>query len=309
MRLRIGLLSAVVLAGCAGVWAQTVEAPAGVATPPTQTNRNPNMDLLAESGAVNWHDGIATLTAAGPYPLERVADALSECLGIALSTERPLQIAFADDLLDVTAPNWLEKHPNGPHAFVSKPAKVSVDFRLDAAGNPADVMGMLKEVAEQVNEQQPYGFEVRTLQRKTGMGYVMVPTSTHDAAGQLIAPQPFLDTPITIKRQTAAIADFGGMVAEQVTQATGFHFECCLSGDGGGHILSSAWSIGRIEYEAVQKPAREVIADLMEAEGQPPRIMSGCEAASTWPCMINVQRTGALPGQTVGHTCKILGYR
>jgi hypothetical protein len=220
-----------------------------------------------------------------------------------LGTERPLEVYFASDMLDVSDPKWAAEHPNMQHPFVSKPAKVSVDFQLNAAGNPADVTGMLKEVARQVNEQQPYGFEVRTLQRKTGTGYVMVPRSTHDATGQLIHPQPFLDTPVTIKPQTAKIMDFWSMVAAQVTQATGFHFNCCQS-----FVAGQFWGMQQIPYEAVQKPAREVMADLMEAVGQVPRYMSACEPGGNRFCMINVEGTGALPGQTAGRTCRIPGY-
>ena len=121
--------------------------------------------------------------------------------------------------------------------------------------------------------------------------------------GQLIHPQPFLDTPVTIPPQTAAIAKFGSMVAAQVTQATGYHFDCCQS-----FVAGQIWGTQEIRYEAEKKPAREVLADLMEAAGQTPHFISACEPGSRQFCFISVEGMGVEPRKPPGGTCRIRGY-
>ena len=273
-------------------------------TPAPRTNMNPNLDLEEESGAIEWHDGMATLTAAGGYPMQQVSETLGKCLGIAVGTERELQV-WEGDLFDITAPTWLAAHPQGPHAFSGKPAKVKVDFQINEDRSAEDLEALLKEVARQVNEQVPYSFEVRKVVRKTGTLYAMVPTTTHDESGRLIHPTPFLDTPVTIPAQKAKVMDLGAMVAAQITATTGYHFSCCQS-----YVAGQLWGSNEIEYQADKRPARDVIADLMEAEGQVPGYMSACQARDRRFCMINVQPHPpvAMSKKPANDVCKIPGW-
>ncbi len=68
--------------------------PAGytdVSAPPKTTSFKPNLDLV-EYGSIEWHEGTATLEAGGSDAARQVARTLRDCLGLAVSSERPFQM-------------------------------------------------------------------------------------------------------------------------------------------------------------------------------------------------------------------------
>lgn len=104
-------------------------------------NDNPNVAKIHVYGRIEWHGDTAQLIAGGGWPLHVAALTLSSCLGISVSAEDPHYL-WLGDLLDVTAPQWLAKHPDR-HVYAAKPGKVSVSFRADDDGLPVDIAKLL----------------------------------------------------------------------------------------------------------------------------------------------------------------------
>jgi hypothetical protein len=85
----------------------------------TVVNTNPNYQKIKEYGRIEWHGDTATLVAAGSRPLYFVAQTLSTCLGVPVSSEDPRYLNVAD-LLN---PPPLPGKPFGRiHATTSKSA-------------------------------------------------------------------------------------------------------------------------------------------------------------------------------------------
>ena len=270
--------------------------------PPKRTNFNPNLDLLAESGSIEWHDGTATLVARGSSPMEDVAETVEKCLGVPVSSERPFQM-FLGDLLDVTDPKFVAQHPEPDRrAFASKPAKVQVDFATNPDGSAADVEAVLKAVAVQVNQQQPYEFTVEKVVRTKFTMFVLVPTATHDEQGAVIHPVPYMETTVALRAQKAAISDLANQMSAQISAKTGYRFYCCES-----YVAGIPWGSVPMEYGPAEKPAREMLADLMETEGRAQSYMAACESRSREFCFINVKGK-PIPAPPKTGVCRIPGY-
>jgi len=268
--------------------------------PPKRANFNPNLDLLAEFGSIEWHDGTATLIAGGSNPMEVVAETVEQCLGVPVSSERPFQM-FPGDLLDVTDPKFVAQHPEPDRrVFASKPAKVQVDFATNPDGSATDVEAVLKAVAAQVNTQQPYEFTVEKVMRPKFMMFAIVPTATHDEQGAVIRPVPYMETTVALRAQKAAISDLANQMTPQMSAKTGYKFNCCQV-----FVTGIPWGVGTIEYGPVEKPAREVLADLMAADGRAQSYMAACEARNREFCFVNVR---SVPKPTRRGVCSIPGF-
>lgn len=261
-----------------------------MSAPPKRTNFNPNLDLLAEYGSIEWHEGSATLAAGGSDAAGQVATTLRECLGLAVSSERPFQM-YTGDLLDTTDPKWAAQHPDpSKRVFAGKPAKVHVDFQTRADGTASNPEDLLDAVARELNAQQPYQVEVAVVIRPRFTMYALVPHATHDEQGHAIYPHPYMDTPITLPEQRTKIADLAMQMSNQMTQQTGDHFSCCQS-----IVMGVPWGMTELQYRASSKPAREVLADLMEAEGRAEAYSAACEAHNHDFCFINVATVREAP--------------
>src|ERR1700677_586628 len=121
-------------------------------------NANPNYAAIREFGHIEWHGETATLVAGSSRPLDMAALTLSTCLGVSVSSEDP-QYHYLGNLLDVTAPQWSAQHPES-HVYAGRPGKVEVTFSVLPDGSPSDIDKLLREIARQINEQQPYAFQV-----------------------------------------------------------------------------------------------------------------------------------------------------
>ena len=189
-----------------------------MSAPPKRTNFNPNLDLLAEYGSIEWHEDTATLEAGGSDAASQVATTLRDCLGLAVSSERPFQM-FAGDLLDTTDPKWAAQHPDpSKRVYAGKPGKVHVEFKTQKDGRASDPANLLKAVASELNAQQPYEVAVDTVVRPHFTMYALVPHAGHNERGEVMYPQPYMDTPITFSEQRTAIANLATQLANQLTQ-------------------------------------------------------------------------------------------
>ena len=212
----------------------------------------------------------------------------------------PFQM-YIGDLLDTTDPKWAAQHPDpSERVYAGKPAKVRVEFSTRHDGTATNPEDLLQAVADALNAQQPYEVEVETILRPHFTMYTLVPHATHNQEGHTIRPRPYMDTPITLSQQQNAIADLATQMANQMTQTTGFHFSCCQAG-----VAGRPWGWTKMQYQASSKPAREVLADLMEAEGRTKAYFAACEAHSHDFCFINVEAVRK-PSQKTG-ICRIPG--
>jgi hypothetical protein len=201
------------------------------------------------------------VVAAGSRPLYMAAFAISTCLGISVSAEDP-EYLYPGDLLDVTDPQWAIAHPDR-HSYAIKPGKVELSFPVDDAGYPADVNTLLQDAAAQVNQQQPYSFEVQKSINQGHTFYSFVPTRTHDREGNLVETAPYLDRKVTFIPHTDIVPHLFDVLGQSLHATTGSPFYCCLN----WMIERGPWHGPKITYRATDLPARKVLEDLIVKTG------------------------------------------
>lgn len=265
-------------------------------------NTNPNYAKIQEYGRIEWQGDTARLVAGGSRPLNFVALTLSTCLGVSVNYEDP-HYRYLGDLLDVTAPQWAAQHPDS-HAYAVKPGKVDITFDVTSDGSPVDLPKLLQDAVQQVNREQPYGFQVYVSGTKYRPIYSFIPTTDHDEKGSLEQTPPYLDQKITIPRQTAPIGDFSRMLTDALTANTGQKFFCCAATiPGPGPLIGPT-----ITYQATDKPARAVLEDLM-VEAESYDLL--CQPMDKRFCRINVHSdTTEMPERSPqSGVCSAFGYK
>lgn len=269
----------------------------------TVVNTNPNYKKIREYGRIEWHGDTATLVSAGSRPLYFVAQTLSTCLGVPVSSEDPRYLNVVD-LLDVTAPQWAAQHPDR-HAYASKPGKVEVIFNVGPEGLPNDVRGLLEEAAQQVNQQQSYGYQVLERIHENHSFYSLVPTTSHDAQGVLNPVPAYLDQKVTIPQQTATIASLASSMSQNLSDATGLHFDCCQSA-----VIGKFWGMKSMTYAATDRAARSVLEDLIANTGDEESYALTCEPLDKRFCFITVRADLVRKPSTAPQSgvCSALGY-
>ena len=157
-------------------------------------NANPNYAKIWDYGRIEWHGDTARLVAGSSRPLDFVAKTLSTCLGVSVSSEDP-HYRYLDDLLDVTAPQWATQHPEH-HAYAAKPGKVDITFTVASDGSPTDLPKLMQEAVQQVNQQQPYGYQVYESGSQDRLTFTFIPTASHNESGVLEQIPAYLDQKI-----------------------------------------------------------------------------------------------------------------
>lgn len=116
--------------------------------------------------------------------------------------------------MDDTAPSWLEKHPNGPRAYVVAGGVFHVKIPVDGYF-PDDPMQILPPVVEAYNRSDnPGRFQLRVVNERS---FDVIPTASNDG------PQtPLLDTEMSFD----ATADVGAYptlrrFCEELSRKTG----------------------------------------------------------------------------------------
>ena len=266
-------------------------------------NNNPNNAKIWDYGRIEWHGDTARLVAGSSRPLNFVAMTLSTCLGVSVSSEDP-HYRYLDDLLDVTAPQWAAQHPEH-HAYAAKPGKVDITFNVTSDGSPTDLPKLMQEAVQQVNQQQPYGYQVYESGSQDHPAFTFIPTASHNEKGVLEQIPAYLDQKITIPPQTAHVADFAALMSRQLSDEAGQHFSCCQA-----FVVGHLWGMESINYQATDRPARTVLADLIGATGDGQSYNASCQPMDNRFCFItvhaNVNRKPATAPQR--GMCTALGY-
>jgi len=100
---------------------------------------------------------------------------------------------------------------------------------------------------------------------------------------------------VTIPSGTRYVGQLASMMAEQLSQQTGFHVSCCQA-----MVSGVPWGMAKVTLEAQDKPAREVLKELMHLEEQANSELSmrhpvfdhwtlGCDGTGAAWCFIEVR--------------------
>jgi hypothetical protein len=132
-------------------------------------------------------------------------------------------------------------------------------FSVNGKGEPTDTLASLQQLKDAANREMPYAYRLDADKE----AYALVTTKTRNRTGGVIDMQPLLDHRVTIPQGTWHVREIAGLMAKQLSQQTGLHVSCCQAVVGG-----VPWGMGRITFEANDKPAREVLKELIRLEDE-----------------------------------------
>ena len=221
----------------------------------------------SECASVTRSNGEVVLTADSWDPVYALSATLADRYGVSVSVEGP-QWAFPGDAEDVAVadPQFSAQHHN-VHYLVMKPHIVQIRFSAVGGAAPADIHGLLLQLANSANKVLPYAYR---LDLQDGE-YVLVPTKTRNSAGELEEVQPLLDRHVSISPDSRPIAEHAKLMADELSRQTGLHISCCQS-----MVAGVPWGRAVVPFQADDEPAREVLRRLIRLEQR-----ENAEAAST----------------------------
>lgn len=211
----------------------------------------------SECASVSKEGGNIVLIANSWDPVAALAQTLADRYGISVSVEAP-KWDFPRDTEDVAIadPQYSATH-NHVHYQVMKRHLLQVRVPATVISATNDVPALLRRIADAANKVMPYGYRVDV----AGRDYGLVPTKTRNSTGVLEEIEPLLDRHVTIPDGMRPIAEHAKLLAQQLSQQTGFHVSCCQS-----VIFGIPWGMAKVQFGATNKPAREVLKALMQLE-------------------------------------------
>jgi hypothetical protein len=221
--------------------------------------QNPN-----ECASVTEHGDEVTIRAKSWDPVFNIGRTLADRYGIGVSVEAP-KWAFPSDTEDVAVadPEFSEQH-NNIHYKVMKRHTIEVRFSTSGLNHqfqgykhPDDVGQLLRQVADAANKEMSYGYRLEA----SGGDYALVPTSTRNSNGNIENVLPLLDRNVTIPLETRSIAEHAKLMADELSKQTGLHVGCCQA-----LVAGVPWGTAQISFGVDNKPARQVLKQLMVAE-------------------------------------------
>jgi len=235
-----------------------------LASSPIGDEQNPN-----ECASVTENGDEVTIRAESWDPVFNIGRTLSDRYGISVSVEAP-KWAFPSDTEDVAVADlkFSEQH-NNIHYDVMKRHTVEVRFSVSGNTHPGDVAQLLRQVANAANKEMPYRYRLDA----SGEDYGLVPTSTRNSNGDLEDVLPLLDRNVTIPPGTRSIAEHAKLMADELSKQTGLHVGCCQA-----LVAGVPWGTAQITFETNNKPARQVLKQLMVAEQK-----ANSESSATHP--------------------------
>jgi len=194
------------------------------------------------------------ITANSPRPLDDILGALAHQHGWHINYEEPHH--GKTEIVDNTAPSWLEQHPDGCRAYGVAGGAFHVKIPIDGYF-PVDPMQTLPPLVEAYNRSgNPGQFQLRVVSEKS---FDVVPTGSSDG------PQtPLLDTVMSFD----ATADVGAYLTlrrfcEELSRKTGHTVVFGGTGSPSENRLLQA----HIEQHSVNQPAREILRQMYEQVG------------------------------------------
>lgn len=192
---------------------------------------------------------VLEITANAPRPLDDVLAALAHQHDWHINYEDPKY--GKADIVDQTAPSWLEKHPNGPRAYGVAGGAFHVKIPIDGYF-PDDPMQILPPLVEAYNRSgNPGRFQLRVVSKTF---FDVIPTGASDG------PQtPLLDTVMSFD----ATADVGAYptfrrFCEELSRKSGHTVVFGGTGSPSENGLLQA----HIEQHSVNQPARDILRQM-----------------------------------------------
>jgi hypothetical protein len=213
----------------------------------------------SDCASISRRGDAISVTANSWDPLQKMSRTLADTYGIRVSVEDP-KWAFPGDTEDVAVadPEYSATHGN-IHYGVMRRHEIQVRFSTHATDAPANVAGVVQQLATEANSKMPYGYRV-DVDRNI---YNLVPTTTRGADGNVEHVEPLLDRHVTIPRGIRVISEHAKIMADQLSEQTGLHVSCCQS-----LVAGVPWGSARVTFEAVNLPARDVLISLISFEQQ-----------------------------------------
>src|SRR5882672_1014769 len=159
-----------------------------------------------EAGRIQRAGDRSKIIADSGRPLDSAAIALAATFGMNVSVEDPPYI-FQGDVKDVTTEVARTPNPSR-RVFIPKGGRLEVDFPVGADGFPSDGRELIDKLVQHANAQFPFAYRIQS----NGRGYVLVPTRTRDAAGQIVEITPLLDRLVTIPFGTRTVAETANLM-------------------------------------------------------------------------------------------------
>jgi hypothetical protein len=236
-----------------------------------------------EAGRIEIFGLQATLTVDTPRPLDSVAQTLAERYRLLVNVEDP-EYLFEGDRRDVTAEVARTRPAPGRRVLVPRGGSLKVTFEVKEDGSPRAPGSLLQSAVDAANAQFPFSYRV-----EQAGGFILIPTKTRDADGQVVDQPALLDRKITIAPSVARVLEHGQALADALSAQTGFHVSCCQASVGG-----VPWGMQTVAFEAHEETARSVLIRLMQAAGGGTHYLQRCDPVrpgqQTW-CFINVAGT------------------
>jgi hypothetical protein len=194
------------------------------------------------------------ITANDPRPLDGVLAALAHQHGWHVNYEDPQY--GKSDIVDQTAPSWLEQHPNGPRAYGIAGGAFHVKVPIDGYF-PDDPMQILPPLIEAYNRSgNPGQFQLRVVSKNS---FDVIPTASGDG------PQtPLLDTVMSFDATDDGDAyPTLRKFCEELSRKTGRTVVFGGSGSPSENRLLQA----HIQQHSVNQPAREILRQMYTQVG------------------------------------------
>lgn len=145
---------------------------------------------------VSRSGSVVSLHANGPRPMRDVVQALSQEYGWTIDYEDPVY-RIGSDTSDATAPEWKQKHPNGPTLIVPRGGEfiASLDEGVNSPDNPDSRLRILNRiVGAYAGSSLPGSFHVEA-EDSSHLAIVGI------ASGSGATRSAFLDTPVSLSSQ------------------------------------------------------------------------------------------------------------
>lgn len=194
------------------------------------------------------------ITTNAPRPLDDVLAALAHQHGWHINYEDPLY--GKSDIVDETAPSWLEQHPSGPRANGIAGGAFQVKIPIDG-DFPDDPMQILPPLIEAYNRSgNPGQFQLRVVSKNS---FDVIPTASGEG------PQtPLLDTVMSFDATDDGDAyPTLRKFCEELSRKTGHRVVFGGTGSPSENRLLQA----HIQQHSVNQPAREILRQMYTQVG------------------------------------------
>jgi len=199
-------------------------------------------------------ESFVEITANAPRPLDDVLAALAHQHGWHINYEEP---PFRkSDIVDDTAPSWLEQHPRGPRAYGVAGGAFHVRIPIDGYF-PDDPMQILPPLIEAYNRSgNPGRFQLRVMSKTS---FDVIPTASADG------PQtPLLDTVMSFD----ATDDAGAYPRlRRFCEALSLKAGYTVVFGGTGSPSENRLLQSHIRQHSVNQPAREILRQMYKQVG------------------------------------------